>query len=75
VSQRRILALGLPAIGTPGSLQPTHVNGYPALVFRVDGEIDTVIALHVAGGLITGLYAVRNPAKLSRMDQETALSR
>jgi RNA polymerase sigma-70 factor, ECF subfamily len=71
----RILALGLPAIGAPGSLQPTHVNGYPALVFRVDGEIDTVIALHVAGGLITGLYAVRNPAKLSRMDQETALSR
>jgi hypothetical protein len=67
--------LGLPAIGTPRSLQPTHVNGYPALVFRVDGEIDTVIALHVAGGLITGLYAVRNPAKLSRMDQETALSR
>jgi RNA polymerase sigma-70 factor (TIGR02957 family) len=71
----RVLALGLPAIGTPGSLQPTHVNGYPALVFRVDGEIDTVIALHVASGLITGLYAVRNPAKLSRMDQETALSR
>ena len=71
----RVLALGLPAIGTSGSLQPTHVNGYPALVFRVDGEIDTVIALHVASGLITGLYAVRNPAKLSRMDQETALSR
>jgi RNA polymerase sigma-70 factor (ECF subfamily) len=71
----RVLALGLPAIGTPGSLQPTHVNGYPALVFRVDGEIDTVIALHVANGLITGLYAVRNPAKLSRMDQETVLSR
>ena len=71
----RVLALGLPTIGTPGSLQPTQVNGYPALVFRVDGEIDTVIALHVANGLITGLYAVRNPAKLSRMDRETALSR
>jgi RNA polymerase sigma-70 factor (TIGR02957 family) len=71
----RVLALGLPAIGTPGSLQPTQVNGYPALVFRVDGEIDTVIALHVVNGLIAGLYAVRNPAKLSRMDQETVLSR
>jgi RNA polymerase sigma-70 factor (ECF subfamily) len=71
----RVLALGLPTIGTPGSLRPTQVNGYPALVFRVDGEIDTVIALCVANGLITGLYAVRNPAKLSRMDQETALSR
>jgi RNA polymerase sigma-70 factor (ECF subfamily) len=71
----RVLALGLPAIGTSGSLQLTRVNGYPALAFRVDGEIDTVIALHVANGLIAGLYAVRNPAKLSRMDQETALSR
>jgi RNA polymerase sigma-70 factor (ECF subfamily) len=71
----RVLALGLSALGTPGSLQPTHVNGYPALVFRVDGEIDTVLALHVANGLITGLYAVRNPAKLSRMDQETILNR
>jgi RNA polymerase sigma-70 factor (ECF subfamily) len=56
-------------------LQPTQVNGYPALVFRVDGEIDTVIALHVANGLITGLYAVRNPAKLSHMDRQTTLSR
>lgn len=71
----RVLALGLPAMGTPGSLQPTQVNGYPALVFRVDGEIDTVIALNVANGLIVGLYAVRNPAKLSRMEQETVLSR
>jgi len=71
----RVLALGLSAIGTSGSLQPAPVNGYPALVFRVDGEIDTVIALHVANGLITGLYAVRNPAKLSRMEQETVLSR
>jgi RNA polymerase sigma-70 factor (TIGR02957 family) len=71
----RVLALGLPAIGAPGSLQLTRVNGCPALAYRVDGEIDTVIALHVAGGLITGLYAVRNPAKLSRMNQETTLSR
>jgi len=71
----RVLAMGLPAIGAPGALQPTQVNGCPALVFRVDGEIDTVITLDLANGLITGLYAVRNPAKLSRMGQETALSR
>jgi RNA polymerase sigma-70 factor (ECF subfamily) len=71
----RVLALGLPAIAASGSLQPTQVNGYPALVFRVDGDIDTVIAVHVANGLITGLYAVRNPAKLSHMDRQTTLSR
>ena len=28
-----------------------------------------------AVGLVTGLYAVRNPHKLSRLEQETALSR
>jgi len=27
------------------------------------------------GGLVTGLYAVRNPAKLSHLDRQTALSR
>jgi RNA polymerase sigma-70 factor (ECF subfamily) len=37
--------------------------------------IDTVVAVRVDDGRITGLYAVRNPEKLSRMDRETALSR
>jgi hypothetical protein len=46
-----------------------------ALIIRLDGEIDTVMAARVDGGLITGLYAVRNPGKLSRMGRETALRR
>ncbi|WP_067480210.1 RNA polymerase sigma-70 factor [Actinomadura hibisca] len=57
------------------SLRTTQVNGCPALALRLDGEIDTVIAVRVDDGLITGLYAVRNPEKLSRMDRETALRR
>ena len=57
------------------SLQPAQVNGYPALILRLDGEVDTVIAVRIDDGLITGLYAVRNPAKLSHMEQETALRR
>ncbi|MEU9456502.1 RNA polymerase sigma-70 factor [Streptomyces sp. NPDC048277] len=56
-------------------LQPTQINGYPALVLRLHGTIDTIMAAHVADGLITGLYAVRNPEKLSRIDHEAALSR
>ena len=56
-------------------LQPAQVNGYPALVLRVNGEIDTVIAVRIGDGRITGLYAVRNPAKLSHMEQETTLRR
>jgi len=57
------------------SMEPTQVNGHPALVFRFAGELDTVIALRIDDGLISGLYAVRNPAKLSHMAQETALRR
>jgi RNA polymerase sigma-70 factor, ECF subfamily len=34
-----------------------------------------VIAVRIDDGLITGLYAVRNPAKLSHMAQETTLRR
>ncbi|MFJ6020186.1 RNA polymerase sigma-70 factor [Nocardiopsis alba] len=56
-------------------LRPTLVNGHPALIVRRDGRIDTVVALRLDAGLITGLYAVRNPEKLSRMDRETAVGR
>lgn len=56
------------------SLRPAQVNGYPALVLRRGSDIDTVMAVHVDDGLITGLYAVRNP-ELSRIDRETAVSR
>jgi RNA polymerase sigma-70 factor (TIGR02957 family) len=57
------------------SWQPAQVNGYPALVLRLDGELDTVLAMRIDDGLITGLYAVRNPEKLSHMERETALRR
>ncbi|HEY2522766.1 MAG TPA: RNA polymerase sigma-70 factor [Streptosporangiaceae bacterium] len=70
----RLLATGLGHIA-PESMQLAHVNGYPALVIRRDGEVDTVLAVHLDRGLITGLYAVRNPGKLSHMEQETALRR
>src|SRR6516162_9044480 len=61
----RLLAVGLPRIPAAASLEPTQVNGYPALVLRLDGEIDSVIAVRIDDGLVTGLYAVRNPEKLS----------
>jgi RNA polymerase sigma-70 factor (TIGR02957 family) len=57
------------------SLRPAQVNGGPALILRLNGEIDTVLAVRIDDGLITGLYAVRNPEKLSHLDRETALRR
>jgi RNA polymerase sigma-70 factor (ECF subfamily) len=71
----RVLASGLGRVAGMGSLLPAQVNGYPALVLRIDGEIDTVVAVRIDDGLITGLYAVRNPEKLSHMEQETSLRR
>ncbi|MFG2402172.1 RNA polymerase sigma-70 factor [Streptomyces lydicus] len=57
------------------SLQPAHVNGYPALLLRLNGVLDTVMAVRIDDGLITGLYAVRNPEKLSYVEQEATLRR
>jgi RNA polymerase sigma-70 factor (ECF subfamily) len=71
----RVLAAGLGRIAAAASLQPAQVNGYPALILRLNGEIDTAIAVRIDAGLITGLYAVRNPEKLSHMERETALRR
>ncbi|REF00804.1 RNA polymerase sigma-70 factor [Thermomonospora umbrina] len=62
-------------IAPAASLHPAQVNGHPALILRLDGEIDTVMAVRFDDGLITGLYAVRNPEKLSHMARETALRR
>ncbi|WP_406235297.1 RNA polymerase sigma-70 factor [Nocardia sp. NBC_01009] len=69
------VAAVLGRIAAAASLQPAQVNGNPALILRLNGEIDTVVAVRIDEGLITGLYAVRNPAKLSRVEQETAVSR
>lgn len=56
------------------TVDPTVVNGNPALVLRLDGEIDGVVAIRVEDGRITGLYYVRNPEKLTRVEAETPLT-
>ncbi len=71
----RVLAAGLGRIAAVASLQPAQVNGHPALILQLDGEINTVLAVRIDDGLITWLYAVRNPEKLSHMQRETALRR
>ncbi|MEU9604384.1 RNA polymerase sigma-70 factor [Streptomyces sp. NPDC048057] len=69
------LMTGLGKFGATAELTPAQVNGHPALILRVDGEVDTVMTVRVDDGLVTGLYAVRNPQKLSRVEQVTPLSR
>ena len=65
------------ALGIAGlaSAEPAQVNGGPALIIRLGGEIDDVVAMRIDDGLISGIYVVRNPEKLSRIERETAVSR
>ncbi|MGP3915873.1 RNA polymerase sigma-70 factor [Nonomuraea sp. 10N515B] len=53
---------------------PIVINGNPALLVRVDGEIDGVIAIRVEDARITGLYYVGNPKKLTHLEAETPLT-
>lgn len=71
----RLLIGGLGKEPADVSMRPAQVNGHPALIIRLDGVIDTVVAARIDDGLITGLYAVRNPEKLSRVHRDTPLRR
>ena len=71
----RLLAVGFGRARGEMSVEPAQVNGCPALILRLNGEIDTVVAVRIDDGLITALYGVRNPEKLSYMERETALRR
>ncbi|MPZ52097.1 MAG: RNA polymerase sigma-70 factor [Acidimicrobiia bacterium] len=54
--------------------RPTVINGNPALLVRRDNEIDGVMAIRVEDTRVTGIYYVRNPEKLSRIESETRLT-
>jgi len=60
----------------PGAVLGTvWLNGAPAGRIDLAGELDTAISLVVAEGRITRIYAIRNPHKLARLDEEATLSR
>ncbi|MEO3884537.1 RNA polymerase sigma-70 factor [Nonomuraea sp. B5E05] len=70
----RMIVNGLGKARIALTSEPTLVNGNPALLLRVDDEIDGVIAVRVEDARITGLYYVRNPQKLTRIASETPLT-
>jgi RNA polymerase sigma-70 factor (ECF subfamily) len=71
----RLLTIGLPHIGGRAAVERVQINGGPALLIRLDGELEQIVAVRIDDGLISGLYVVRNPEKLSRVERETAMSR
>ncbi|MFI6938073.1 RNA polymerase sigma-70 factor [Streptomyces sp. NPDC050418] len=72
---RPFLELAVPSLRSIGSVEPVQVNGHPALIVRIGDELDGVLSVRIDEGLITGLYFVRNPEKLSHVGQETVVSR
>jgi RNA polymerase sigma-70 factor (TIGR02957 family) len=68
--------LGGFARATPGAVIETIVlNGAPGARVLRDGALDTVIGFAFADGRISRIFAVRNPAKLQRLNQATQLTR
>jgi RNA polymerase sigma-70 factor, ECF subfamily len=51
------------------------LNGAPAARIDPAGELDTAVTFVVEDGRITRIYAIRNPHKLARLDEEATLSR
>ncbi len=70
----RFLLGGLGKVDGVLRAEAAEVNGGPALVLRLDGALDGVLTFQVEGERITGLYYVRNPEKLTRLDRATALA-
>ena len=70
----RFIVGGLTRNDVPLTVEPTAVNGSPALALHVGGELDGVIAMRVEDSRITGLYYVRNPEKLTRVESATPLT-
>jgi RNA polymerase sigma-70 factor (ECF subfamily) len=70
----RMITGGLGKVDAVLSVTPTVINGTPALLARLDDELDGVMVFRIENALVTGLYYVRNPEKLSRLDAETTLT-
>ena len=72
----KLMAVGIATFRKLGmSMELVQVNGWPALLIRLDGEIDSVLSVRVVDGLVSAIYTVRNPEKLSRMARESVLAR
>jgi RNA polymerase sigma-70 factor (ECF subfamily) len=56
-------------------VEVASVNGAPALLMWAGGVLDSVANARVEDGLVTELYFVRNPAKLSRLSSVVSLAR
>ncbi|MBD0844142.1 RNA polymerase sigma-70 factor [Streptomyces sp. TRM68416] len=71
----RLLAGGLVKAGSALSAEAAQVNGAPALLLWQEDDLHSVVTLRIDEDLVTGIYFVRNPEKLLRMQQQHAVGR
>lgn len=69
----RLLITGLRSVDFEATA--VWLNGSPSARIDIGGELDTAVSLAVENGLITRIYAIRNPHKLARLHGVAALTR
>ena len=69
------LLAGFAKVARGAHVEPTWLNGAPAVRIDLDGQPDTAISLVIDDGRVTRIYAVRNPQKLARLGVAASLSR
>jgi RNA polymerase sigma-70 factor (ECF subfamily) len=66
---------GFARVAPDADLRIVWLNGAAAVRVDLDGELNTAVSLVVEDERITRIYAVRNPKKLTRLEEELPLSR
>ncbi|QRO01713.1 RNA polymerase sigma-70 factor [Archangium violaceum] len=64
-----------PTLAPGASIATVWINGAPALRVDAAGKFDTAVSVVVEDGRITRIYAMRNPHKMGRLDEEAELTR
>ena len=73
-SVARLLAR-FPATVPDARVDTVWLNGAPAALVAIGGEVDGAISLTIVGGRITRIDGVWNPHKLTRVDTPASLAR
>jgi RNA polymerase sigma-70 factor (ECF subfamily) len=64
-----------PRLVTEAAIATIWLNGAPAARIDTPKFGTTVVSVAVENGRITRIYAMRNPSKLARLDEEAELTR
>ncbi|WP_240360385.1 RNA polymerase sigma-70 factor [Pyxidicoccus caerfyrddinensis] len=64
-----------PTLAPGARIATVWINGAPALRIDAAGDFDTAVSVVVESGRITRIYAMRNPHKMARLDEQVTLSR